>query len=107
MPTKPEEPPHGRTIIHQARGKPVYCVNDANGQPVQSSKPIAYLGWDKSTSRFYVVPSKPKVYLGRNLDEAIWRFRQWVLDHDATAVTYQKRWITAATLDARAAHCTC
>ena len=78
MTRKPQaEPPHGRTTILQPGRKPFYCVNDKNGQPVQSSEPLAYLAWHKSTGRFYVSPSTPKVYLGRELDLAIWRFREW------------------------------
>ncbi len=77
MTRKPtDEPPHGRTTITQPGRKPFYCVNDKNGQPQQSDDPIEYLAWHKSTGRYYVSPSTPKVYLGRDLDVAIWRFRE-------------------------------
>ncbi len=79
MTEKPFEPPHGRTPIQFPKRKPIQCVNDANGHPVLADEPsAAYLCFDRATGRYYLVPSKPKVYFGNNLDAAVWRFRAYV-----------------------------
>lgn len=90
MVNKPSEPPFGRTIIHQPRRRSVYCVNDKNGQPVQSSNPVSFLRPDKSTARYYAIPSKPKQYLGNEIDAAIWRFRSWSRKHRGERVNSQE-----------------
>ena len=59
------------------RGASILCVHNA-GIPILSDSPKAFLCWTEATGRYYIHPTKPRKYLGRDLQEAVFRFRQWV-----------------------------
>jgi integrase len=71
------EPPFGRSKIPQPRGKPLLVVNDSSHRPIQSDDPSDALGWDAGTERYYRIRSDPREYLGRDLQKAITRFREF------------------------------
>ena len=83
------EPP--RLKVPQRGTKPLLVVTDDDGQPVLDLP--HYLAWHKATGTFYVGGSKPRVYLKtRERLQAIWRFREWLTNHERHSVEYEERW---------------
>ena len=77
MATTPKaiEPP--RASVPQAGGKPRKIVQDSNGQPVMYG--AYYLGWNKASGYFYVGGPVRHNLKTRDRDEAVYRFRRYLV----------------------------
>ena len=56
---------------NRRKGRPPKFVQDPNGRP------IVGLSYNKANSCYYATYSKPRVYFGTNLADALFKFRQW------------------------------
>lgn len=83
----PEGPPLGQKEPDMPRGKgrPANVVYGRDGKPIHG------MSQDKSTGRYYVTGSKPKVYLGKDLDLAVMRFSAFLEGKDPKVRIVQKR----------------